>query len=201
MKSAFFHPLARVDTRDVGADSRVWAFTHVMKGARIGARCNVGSHSFIESGVVVGDDVTIKNGCMIWEGVVLERGVFVGPGVLFTNDVYPRSPRLPAAASRYRSKAGWLAPTRVREGATLGAGAVILAGITIGPYATVGAGAVVTRDVVPHALVVGSPARRRGWVCRCGHRLRDVTPVRCAGCGLRFEKSRTGVRVLPRRTA
>ncbi len=193
MKPAFVHPLAQVDTVEIGPETRVWAFTHVMNGARIGARCNVGSHTFIESGAIVGDDVTIKNGCMIWDGVVLEHGVFVGPGVLFTNDLYPRSPRLAAAAPRYARKSQWLAATRVEEGATLGAAAVILAGVTIGAYATVGAGAVVTSDVPPQALVFGNPARRRGWVCRCGRRLTAVRSPRCSECGLRFRRSHGGL--------
>ena len=190
MRAVFVHPLACVESRQVGTGSRIWPFTHVMAGARIGSRCNVGSHTFIESGAVVGDDVTIKNGCMIWEGVTLQRGVFVGPGVVFTNDLYPRSRRLPEAARRYRRKPGWLVRTTVEQGAALGAGAVILAGVTVGAYAAVAAGAVVTRDVPPYALVVGNPARARGWVCRCGRPLGPATSPACAACGRRLRGRR-----------
>jgi acetyltransferase-like isoleucine patch superfamily enzyme len=160
-----------------------------MKDASIGANCNVGDHCFIESGAVVGDNVTIKNGNMIWEGVTLEDGVFVGPHAFFTNDLYPRSSRIPQAGERYRDH-GWLSPTLVRKGASIGAGAVILAGVTIGEFAMVGAGAVVTRDVSAYALVFGSPARVQGWVCQCGQPLafREGTAV-CGDCGLHFVSS------------
>jgi UDP-2-acetamido-3-amino-2,3-dideoxy-glucuronate N-acetyltransferase len=161
------HPTALVESDDVGEGTRVWAFSHVLVGARIGRRCNIGDHCFVESGAVIGDDVTIKNHNAIWDGIVLERGVFVGPGVSFTNDLYPRSPRLPEGEPRYRD-GSWLAGTVVRTGATLGAGAVILAGTTIGEFAMVAAGAVVTRDVPAFALMVGNPAHQRGLVCRCG---------------------------------
>ncbi len=192
MTTTFVHPLAHVESSHVGTGCRIWPFTHVMAGARLGARCNVGSHTFIESGAVVGDDVTIKNGCLIWDGVTLERGVFVGPGVVFTNDLYPRSRRLPEAARRYRRRSTWLVRTTVERGATLGAGAVILAGVTVGAYAAVAAGAVVTRDVAPHALVVGNPARPHGWVCRCGRPVRPVTAETCAACGRRLRGRRRG---------
>ena len=127
---------------------------------------------------MIGDEVTIKNHNAIRDGVVLERGVFVGPGVNFTNDPYPRSPRLPEAKVRYRDSS-WLIPTLVCTGATLGAGAVILPGVTIGEFAFVAAGAVVTRDVPPFALVVGNPARQQGRVCRCGTPLREGEPIQC----------------------
>jgi len=182
----YVHPTAIVEPRRIGAGTRIWAFVHVMADASVGKHCNIGEHSFIESGAVVGDNVTIKNSNMVWDGVVLEDGVFVGPNVSFTNDLYPRSPRLPQVMARYRDR-GWLSPTRVRQGASLGAGAVILAGITIGEFAMVGAGAVVTKDVPPFALVLGSPARVRGWVCECARPLRfqDGTAT-CAECGTTF---------------
>jgi UDP-2-acetamido-3-amino-2,3-dideoxy-glucuronate N-acetyltransferase len=164
------HPAALVETDQIGDGTRIWAFTHILPGASIGANCNIGDHCFVESGVLIGDDVTIKNGNAIWDGVTLEDGVFVGPNVVFTNDLRPRSPRLAEARDRYADR-GWLAATVVRHGATLGAGSVIVAGVTIGEFAFVAAGALVTRDVDPHALVVGSPARPRGWVCRCGSAL------------------------------
>ena len=127
----FKHQTALVEAEDIGQGTRIWAFTHVMKGARVGKNCNVGDQTFIESGAVVGDSVTIKNCNMIWDGITLEDGVFIGPNVCFSNDLYPRSPRLPQAAWRYEGK-GWLSPTLVRVGASIGSGAVIVPGVTIG---------------------------------------------------------------------
>jgi UDP-2-acetamido-3-amino-2,3-dideoxy-glucuronate N-acetyltransferase len=180
------HETALVETAEIGTGTRIWAFTHVMGGAVIGDNCNIGNHCFVETGVVVGDNVTIKNCNMLWEGVRLEDGVFVGPNVLFTNDLRPRSPRLPQAQERYEDKR-WLLPTLVKRGASLGAGAVILPGLTIGEFAMVGAGAVVTRDVPPYAIVLGNPARQRGWVCQCGNAL-DFPDERadCGECGMSY---------------
>ncbi len=144
MQESFIHPTAIVDTQHIGQSTSIWAFVHVMKNARIGSNCNIGDHCFIESEVVIGNDVTIKNGSMIWEGVTLEDGVFVGPNVLFTNDRHPRSPRLAQARKRYATQE-WLLLTIVRRGVSLGAGAIVIAGITIGEFALVGAGAVVAQ--------------------------------------------------------
>ena len=197
MKNVFKHPTALVETADIGPGSRVWAFAHVLAGARIGRNCNIGDHSFVESGATVGDNCTIKNGNMIWEGVTLEDGVFVGPNVYFTNDLHPRSPRLPQAHKRYSAKANWLLPTRIQRGATLGAGAIILAGVTIGEYAMVGAGSVVTKSVPSHALVRGNPSQVSGWVCQCGQKLNFRTKsATCAHCGLHFKSIKGGVSVI-----
>ncbi len=176
------HPTALVESDQIGDATRVWAFTHVARGASIGAHCNIGSHCYIETGVVVGDAVTVKNGNALFAGLHLEHGVFVGPGVVFSNDRSPRSPRS-GLTERYDG-ASWLLSTRVRRGATLGAGSVILGGVTIGELALVGAGAVVTRDVAPHALVLGNPAHQSGWVCDCGRslELRDDR-AHCSECG------------------
>lgn len=171
MKDVFVHSTALVEAKEIGQGSRIWAYAHVMPEAHIGANCNIGDHCFVEAGAYVGDNSTVKNGNMIWEGVTLEEGVFVGPHAFFTNDLYPRSPRLPQVRGRYENKQNWLVPTLVRTGASLGAGAVIVAGVTIGEYAMVAAGAVVTRDVPSYALVKGNPARVGGWVCRCGRPL------------------------------
>ena len=159
----FVHTFALCESDDVGPRTRVWAFAHIMAGARLGADCNVGDHAFVESGAVVGDGVTIKNGVLLWSGVTVEDGVFLGPGVVFTNDAGPRAPYP-------KGPAGWRA-TLVRRGATVGANATVLSGLTIGCWAMVGAGAVVTADVPDHALVVGNPARQTGWACACGRTL------------------------------
>jgi UDP-2-acetamido-3-amino-2,3-dideoxy-glucuronate N-acetyltransferase len=144
----------------------------------------------------IGDRVTVKNQAMVWDGVEIGDDVFVGPGVSFTNDTFPRSPRmpLPRVLARYRQQAQWLVRTRVEQGASLGAQSAILPGLTIGAYAAVGAGAVVTRDVSSYALVVGTPARRTGWVCRCGIRLKEHLEAawRCPQCGERFDEREAG---------
>lgn len=173
------HPHALVESQQIGKGTRVWAFAHVMRGAMVGRNCNIGEGCFLEAGVRVGDNVTIKNGCMLWDGVTIEDGAFIGPGVIFTNDVWPRSSRLPEAAPRYLTRS-WLEPTRVGRGATIGAGAILRAGVEIGEFAAVAMGAIVTRSVRARALAVGVPARRTGWVCHCGLRL---ATEKCAGCG------------------
>jgi UDP-2-acetamido-3-amino-2,3-dideoxy-glucuronate N-acetyltransferase len=145
---ASVHPQALVETADIGSGTRVWAFSHIMPGARIGVDCNVCDHTYVEGGVVVGDRVTIKSGVYLWEGMVVEDDVFLGPNATFTNDRFPRS------------RAPWTCEGIViRRGASVGAGAVVLPGVTIGERAMVGAGAVVTRDVAPETVVVRNPAR------------------------------------------
>ena len=188
----FVHPRALCESEQVGPGTRIWAFAHVMKGAVVGRDCNIGDHAFIEAGARIGDRVTVKNQAMVWDGVEVGDDVFVGPGASFTNDVFPRSPRTPlaAVAARYRERAGWRARTLVEKGASIGARCVILPDLTIGTYAVVGAGAVVTRDVPSHALVVGAPAQRVGWVCRCGARLLAVRAAAwcCSRCGETFDE-------------
>jgi UDP-2-acetamido-3-amino-2,3-dideoxy-glucuronate N-acetyltransferase len=166
------HDTARCDATDVGAGTKIWAFAHVMAGARIGTECKIGDHVFIETGAVIGDRVTIKNGTLVWDGVVIDHDVFVGPGVVFTNDLVPR-------AHVIKGREQFLA-TCVRQGASIGANATVVCGTTIGRHAMVGAGSVVTRDVGDYALVVGNPAVRSGWVCECGLRL--APDLRCE-CG------------------
>jgi UDP-2-acetamido-3-amino-2,3-dideoxy-glucuronate N-acetyltransferase len=196
MTQVFIHSTAIVECDRIGEGTRIWAFTHVMRDVSIGADCNIGEHCFIESGAVVGNQVTIKNGNLVWDGIHLEDGVFVGPQVVFTNDLYPRSPRLAQARKRYADH-GWLKPTRIRQGASLGAGAVILAGITIGDFCMVAAGSTVTRSLPPYALAVGSPARIRGWVCQCGKPLDFAKDTAiCAECGLEFVNAGGSVELL-----
>ncbi len=167
----YIHPTAVCESKDVGAGTRVWAFAHVLAGAVIGRNCNIGDHVYIEGGARIGNGVVVKNQVLIWEGVTIRDDAFIGPGVIFTNDRHPRSRRLAEAADRYNDKDNWLASTTVCHGASIGAGAILLSGLTVGRYACVGAGAVVTRDVDDHRLVFGNPARDIGWVCICGVRL------------------------------
>jgi UDP-2-acetamido-3-amino-2,3-dideoxy-glucuronate N-acetyltransferase len=150
MAPAKIHPLADVhEGCAIGEDTRVWQFVVILGGARIGRECNICAHVLVEDDVLVGDRVTVKSGVQLWDGVTLENDVFIGPNVTFTNDPFPRSRVRPATFAR----------TLVRRGASIGGGAVILPGITIGERAMVGAGAVVTRDVSAGATVVGNPAR------------------------------------------
>jgi UDP-2-acetamido-3-amino-2,3-dideoxy-glucuronate N-acetyltransferase len=186
----YVHPQALVETEQIGSGTRIWAFTHVSEGVAVGSNCNIGSHCYLESGVRVGNNVTIKNGNYLWAGVTLCDGVFVGPQVVFTNDLHPRSPRLPYAAGRYDTQS-WLSPTVVEEGASIGAGAVILAGISLKRFSMVAAGSVVTKTVPDHALVMGLPARVVGWVCCCGEKLSvnqiNEISIRCEHCNCEFK--------------
>lgn len=152
--SFFQHPQSLVEAKTIGDGTRIWAFSHVLPGALIGSECNICDHVFIENDVVIGDRVTIKCGVQIWDGVRLEDDTFVGPNVTFTNDLFPRSKVYPDT----------FAQTTIRTGASIGANATILAGITIGRNAMVGAGAVVTKDVPANAVVVGNPARIKGYI-------------------------------------
>lgn len=182
----FLHPRALVETDRIGPGTRIWAFAHVMPGAVIGAGCNIGDHAFVETGVRLGDNVTVKNGVSIWQHVEIADNVFIGPNAVFTNDRYPRS-----------RQADWKPEaTRVEEGVTIGANATILCGLTLGRFAFVGAGSVLTRDVAPHALVAGNPARRRGWVCACARPLKPDSQglAACVHCARRYHVSADGVR-------
>jgi acetyltransferase-like isoleucine patch superfamily enzyme len=150
----FVHPQGLCDTTDVGEGTRIWAFTHVLAGAKVGADCNLCDHVFIENDVIVGDRVTVKSGVQLWDGLRVGDDVFIGPNATFTNDPFPRS-------KVYDHE---IAVTRVENGASIGANATILPGLTIGMRSMVGAGSVVTRDVPPGAIVVGNPARVVGDV-------------------------------------
>jgi UDP-2-acetamido-3-amino-2,3-dideoxy-glucuronate N-acetyltransferase len=186
MSEVVVHPQALCESTDVGPATRVWAFAHVMPGARIGRDCNICGHAFIESGAVIGDRVTVKNGVAVWDRVTVEDDVFLGPYAVFTNDLRPRT-----APSRAALK---ITPTLVRRGATVGANATVVCGVEVGEFAMVGAGAVVTRDVPPYTIVVGNPARPAGWACRCGERLGDT--LRC-GCGRAYRRAGAGVSPVP----
>lgn len=181
MADYFVHPSSFVDEGAVvGPGTKIWHFCHVMPGAVIGARCSLGQNVVVMPGTRIGDNVKIQNNVSIYEGVELEDDVFCGPSCVFTNVMNPRS---------HVSRKHEYRKTLVRRGATIGANATIVCGVTLDPYAFVGAGAVVTADVPSYALVVGVPARRAGWMCQCGERLR-VRDGRaaCAVCGAAYEE-------------
>lgn len=152
--NAFIHPLADCQAKHIGDDSRIWQFVVVLPGAKIGAEANICSHCLVENDVVVGNRVTVKSGVQLWDGLRVGNDVFIGPNVSFTNDRFPRS----------RQHPGQFLKTSIEDGASIGAGAVILPGITIGTKAMVAAGAVVTRSVPANSIVVGNPARIVGYV-------------------------------------
>jgi UDP-2-acetamido-3-amino-2,3-dideoxy-glucuronate N-acetyltransferase len=163
-----------------------------MPGAVIGARCNLGQNVVVMGGVRLGDNVKVQNNVSIYEGVELEDDVFCGPSMVFTNVVNPRS---------HVSRRNEYRRTLVRRGATIGANATIVCGVTLGTYSFVGAGAVVTRDVPDYALVVGMPARRIGWMCACGVRLPDGGAGVCAACGTQYRRTGTTIERVAERVA
>jgi UDP-2-acetamido-3-amino-2,3-dideoxy-glucuronate N-acetyltransferase len=183
----FVHPQALVESEEIGSGTRVWAFAHVMKGAKIGNNCNICDHAFIESNANLGDNVTVKNGISIWDGVVVESDVFLGPNMVFTNDPNPRS--------EIKKGREQLQGTVVKKGATIGANATVLCGLTVGAYSFIAAGAVVTRNVPDHALVIGVPARHRGWMCCCASKIKLISgKARCSRCGRQYKNSKAGLR-------
>lgn len=148
----FIHPLADIQTTSIGKGTKIWQFCVALKNARIGANVNICSHCFVENDVTIGNNVTVKNGIYLFDGISLEDNVFLGPNVTFTNDKKPRSKVYPTELPR----------TLIKRGASIGGGAVILPGITIGENAMIGAGAVVTRDVPSNTIIYGNPARAKG---------------------------------------
>lgn len=187
MPDYFVHASSYIDDgAQIGKGTKIWHFCHVMPGAVIGERCNLGQNVVVMPGTRIGNNVKIQNNVSIYEGVVLEDDVFCGPSCVFTNVLNPRShvPR------RHEYQ-----PTIVKRGSSIGANATILCGVTLGEYAFVGAGAVVTSDVPAYALMVGVPARRVGWMCRCGERLRVSGPRgTCAACGSAYDEANGALR-------
>jgi len=185
------HPTAEVSPKArVGPDTDIWNEAQLREGAVVGAECNIGKGVYIDKDVVVGNRVKIQNRASLYRGVTVEDGVFIGPHVSFTNDRYPRSI---TPEGRLRTEDDWEPePTLVRYGASIGAGAVVILGVTIGRWAMVGAGSLVTRDVPDHALVKGNPARVAGYVCSCGQPLAAAGTEgaqdewRCPACGAVF---------------
>jgi UDP-2-acetamido-3-amino-2,3-dideoxy-glucuronate N-acetyltransferase len=176
---AFVHESAYVDDgATIGAGTKVWHFCHVIGGAVIGERCSLGQNVVVMGGTRIGRNVKIQNNVSIYEGVELEDDVFCGPSMVFTNVMNPRS---------HVSRKNEYRRTLVRRGASIGANATIVCGTTLGEYAFIGAGSVVAKDVPAHALMVGVPARRIGWMCQCGERLPDSGTGTCRACGSTYE--------------
>jgi len=181
-KNYFVHESSYIDEpSSIGEGTKIWHFSHILKGVRVGQKCNIGQNVVIGPNVKVGDHCKIQNNVSVYEGVELEDHVFCGPSMVFTNVFNPRSEVV--RKDEYRK-------TLVKRGASIGANATVVCGSTIGEYAFVGAGSVVTRDVAAYALVMGNPARRTGWMCRCGEKLKKKAPgetVVCSGCGSAYD--------------
>src|SRR3989442_6245692 len=182
MPDYFVHESSYVDEgARIGKGTKIWHFCHVMPGAVIGARCNLGQNVVVMPGTRLGDNVKVQNNVSIYEGVELEDDVFCGPSCVFTNVVSPRS---------HVSRKHQYQRTQVKRGASIGANATILCGLTLGEYAFIGAGAVVTSDVPAFALMVGVPARRVTWMCQCGERLvLSAGKASCAACGATYQEA------------
>ena len=184
MNKVYVHPTVVIDkTAILGDGTKVWHFAHVRENAEIGRGCVLGYSVYVGKGVKIGNGVKLENRATIYAGVKIEDKVFVGPHVTFTNDPYPRS-----------FSTDWkIVETLVREGASIGVGAVVVCGVTIGKYAMIGAGSVVTKDTPPHAIVYGNPAEVRGFACKCGRKLkekekkREFVLMKCPFCGKKYE--------------
>lgn len=176
-KKFFAHDTAIIeDGANIGAGTKIWCFSHIMPHAIVGEKCNIGQSVFVGDGAIIGDFCKIQNNVNVYDGVVLEKYVFCGPSMTFTNVKTPRC-KFPRNEDEYER-------TLVKEGASIGAQAVVVCGITIGENALIGSGAVVTKDVLPHAVMVGNPATKVGWACECGTILRDN--LCCKSCSKKY---------------
>jgi len=183
------HESAYVEDAEIGEGTKIWHFVHVRKGAKIGKNCNIGKGVYIDADVEIGDNCKIQNFATIYKGVKIGNNVFIGPHVCFTNDVYPRA---------FIWNEERLEKTIVKDGASIGANSTIVAGVIIGSYAMVGAGAVVTKDVPDYGLVTGNPASLRGFVCKCGAKLKKIIgeddktiTFKCSQCGEEIKIDKT----------
>lgn len=183
----FAHSSAVIDEGvDIGAGSKIWHFSHIMPGSKIGEKCNIGQNVVIGPDVAIGKNCKIQNNVSVYKGVTLEDGIFCGPSMVFTNIYNPRADI---------RKMDQVRPTLVRKGATIGANATIVCGITLGRYSFIGAGSLVNKNVPDYALVVGVPAKQIGWACECGERLAD--DLQCLSCGKKYESADSGIRPNP----
>ena len=184
-KNIFVHETSFVDENVViGEGTRIWHFSHIQSGARIGKNCSFGQNVNVSNNVIIGDGVKVQNNVSLYEGVTLQDYVFCGPSCVFTNDLTPRA-KYPKGHAGYKK-------TLVEIGASIGANATVVCGLTIGKWALIGAGAVVTSDVPAHALMLGVPAQRTGWVCECGALLQDG--LFCNKCGRKYIETEKGLK-------
>lgn len=187
MEDYFVHKSSYIDNNvEIGIGTKIWHFCHIQSGARIGMKCTIGQGVNISNNVKIGDGVKIQNNVSVYEGVEIEDDVFCGPSMVFTNDLTPRA-EFPKGSRGYKK-------TLVKKGASIGANATIVCGHTIGKWAMVAAGAVVTKDVPDYALMVGAPARRIGWVCRCGKKMQDG--LFCLECGCKYVEDKGGIEIV-----
>ena len=184
-QGCYAHPTAIVESQSIGEGTRIWHFAHVRYGSKIGDNCNIGKSVYIDTGADIGSNVKIQNFVSVYKGVTIEDDVFVGPSATFTNDLYPRA---------FIWDEDHVSATRICRGASIGANATIVCGITVGEYAMIGAGSIVAEDVPPFGLVLGNPGRLRGYVCYCGRRLEWTgkdneckTIYICKSCGKKIE--------------
>ena len=185
----FAHSTTVIDEPvEIGEGTKIWHFSHIMSGARIGRNCIIGQNAFISSGAILGNNIKIQNDVSIFDGVILEDDVFCGPSMVFTNVFNPRS---------FISRRKEFRQTVVGRGATIGANATVICGNKIGQYAFIGASSVVTKDVPDYALVYGNPGKVKGWVCQCAEEIAFRSRrAKCQACGKRYRKDRTGVRLV-----
>ena len=182
-KNYFVHETAIIDEGcKIGSNSKIWHFSHVLSGSKIGDNCNIGQNVVIGPDVKIGNKCKIQNNVSIYKGTTLENGVFCGPSMVFTNVYNPRAEI---------SKMDQALPTLVKRGSTIGANATIICGVTLGSYCFIGAGSVVTKSVQNHSLVFGNPAKQVGWMCKCGERLTDK--LECTSCGAKYHQTEKGI--------
>jgi acetyltransferase-like isoleucine patch superfamily enzyme len=164
-KKIFIHSTSQVDSTEIGEGTKIWQYSVILSGSRIGKNCNINFSCFIENGVILGNNVTVKSGIYLWEGIECEDDVFLGPNVVFTNDIYPRS-------KNYKEPI----KTLIKKGASIGANSTVLAGVKVGKYAMTGIASVITRDIPDYALYYGNPAKFKCWIDEYGDKLEEISP-------------------------